>query len=600
MRAPAANSATSAAALSASAVATPARLAGGALGESTSKTAMARLNEAMAELKALAIQPLLQNAVNALNAEDAQAGADWAIKALEQEERSGFGWYLLAMAREKAGDFKSSIVCFETALKLLPDHAEIANNIGRLAYRLGEKGVAEKLFRHFLARYPDHHEASNNLACALRDQGRFAEAIEVLTQTLTAHPDQAMVWNTLGTVLAEQGDSTNAITFFDEALRLDPALAKARYNRGNMRLAMGETEAAFADCQEAMTGVMAPDERLMMQLARSTIRIALGQVGEGWDDYEARLDPQFADVLQFLVDRPRWTPDDSLGGKSLLVVAEQGLGDEILFANTLPDILDTLGPDGRLTLAVERRLVAMFQRSFPTARVGDHITYQVEGRSLRVLPFMTPADFAGIDLWTPIGSLLRKYRRSVESFPERGAYLMADPARIAHWRKVLQAAPAGRKVGLLWKSAILSGARHRYYSAFEQWAPVLATPGVTFVNLQYGDCAAEIVQAREQFGVEIWTPPGIDLKQDLDEVAALSCALDLVIGFSNATLNIAGACGAPTWLISVPGAWPRVGTNRYPWYPQVKTFVPAAFGDWAPVMAQVSEALAGFAQSAER
>ena len=121
---------------------------------------------------------------------------------------------------------------------------------------------------------------------------------------------------------------------------------------------------------------------------------------------------------------------------------------------------------------------------------------------------------------------------------------------------------------------------------------MLAQKGVTFVNLQYGDCAAEIAQAERDFGVSIWQPPGIDLKRDLDDVAALSCALDLVVGFSNATLNIAGACGAPAFLISTPGAWPRLGeTTTYPWYPKTRVFLPPAFGQWEPVMAEVAAAL---------
>jgi hypothetical protein len=123
---------------------------------------------------------------------------------------------------------------------------------------------------------------------------------------------------------------------------------------------------------------------------------------------------------------------------------------------------------------------------------------------------------------------------------------------------------------------------------------VLRAKGACFVNLQYGDCAEEIAQAERELGVRIWTPPGIDLKQDLDDVAALCCALDLVIGFSNATLNIAAACGAPAWLISLPWAWTLLGTARYPWYPQVRTFTTMALGNWGPVMETVGEAVEAF------
>ena len=79
-------------------------------------------------------------------------------------------------------------------------------------------------------------------------------------------------------------------------------------------------------------------------MARSTILMALGRIGEGWDEYEARMHPQFNDRTQFMIDRPRWEPGMNLAGKSLLVVGEQGLGDEVLFANTLPDVLEALGP----------------------------------------------------------------------------------------------------------------------------------------------------------------------------------------------------------------------------------------------------------------
>ena len=591
---PAKHTATSPLALESQAAPTPVRLSTEAMGSGGDRNALNRLNAAIGELKALAIQPLLQNAVNALRQQDDQRGAEWALKVLEQDERSGFAWYLLAIAREMAGDFKGSITCYEAAVALLPDHAELANNLGRLAYRLGQAPVAEQLFRHFLARFPDHPEGANNLACALRSQGRFDEAIEVLKGALTKDPNHPMVWNTLGTVMSEQGDPENALIFFNEALRLDAGLAKARYNRGNMHTAIGEIEAALEDCDAALAQTVLESERQMMRLSRSTILVNLGRLGEGWDDYEARLHPQFADSTQFITDRPRWAPGDGLRGKSLLVFAEQGLGDEILFANLLPDVIEALGPEGRLTLAVEPRLIPLFQRSFPGAEVGPHATFAHEGRSMRTAPFLS-GRLESIDLCVPMGSLLRQFRRSLSDFPKRDRFMIPDPARVAHWREVLKTAPAGKKVGLLWKSAIASAGRHRFFSPFEQWAPILTTPGVCFVNLQYGDCSAELEQARRELGVEIWTPPGIDLKADLDDLAALACALDLTIGFANATSNIAAACGADCWLISAPGAWPRVGTDHYPWYPQMRVFLPPGFGRWEPVMNQVAAALAAFA-----
>lgn len=588
-------SATSAAALgfgTTDAQATAPRMAGGAMGQSGSIEALDRLKQAMHQLKAAKIQPLLDQAVAVLQANDFQTGGQLALQALELDERNGFAWYLLAIARERAGDFSGSVRCYESALALIPQHAEIANDLGRLAYRMGMKETAEKLFAHFLALYPQSYEAANNLACALRDQTRFDEAIEVLRPALGATPEISMLWNTLGTVVAEQGDPVTSATFFDEALRLEPTNAKALYNRGNARMVAGDLPGALDDCNAAMALPIAPDERQMMLLARSTIRIGQGDVGGGWDDYEARLHPDFADATHFFCERPRWAPGDDLAGKTLLLMGEQGLGDEILFANLIPDLLRALGPDGKLLFAVEPRLIPLFQRSFPTATVGPHQTVAVNGRTMRAALFVEGMD--SIDLWTPMASLLRQYRRTVADWPDRRSFLKADPARVAHWRTVLEDAPTGPKVGLLWKSLVKAGARHRFFSPFEQWEPVLRVPGASFINIQYGDCSEEIAEARAALGVEIWTPPGIDLKQDLDDVAALTSALDLIVGPANATSNIAAACGAPTWLISTPGAWPRLGTDRYPWYPQARVFAPPGFGDWEPVMQEVAAALEGF------
>ena len=571
-------------------VAARAGISGGATGEAGSRAALARLNAAVGELKALAVRPHLHRAIAALRAEQPKTAAEAALQALQHDERNGHAWYLLAISRDKVGDFSASLKCYEAALKLLPDQLEVANDLGRLAYRMGMKSIAERLFTRYLERYPDSVDGANNLACAVRDQNRYAEAIGILQPVIAANQGNALLWNTLGTVLSEQGEFATAITFFDEALRCDPTLFRARYNRGNAKVPLGDIDSALEDCEAAMSVVQSPDETAMMQLARSTMLLNQGRIAEGWDEYEARLDPHFADVTHFMIRRPLWTPGTDLKGKSFLLMGEQGLGDEVLFGNMLPDILEAIGPEGQLHLAVEKRLVPLFQRSFPAAIVGAHATYRVDTKTVRGAPFIKDQEV--IDLWAPLASPLRVFRRDLASYPDRRAFLKADPKRVRHWRKVLGKAPVGPKIGLLWKSLKLEGARLRYFSPFEQWATVLATPGAVFVNLQYGDCSEEIAEAKARLGVEVWSPPGIDLKADLDDVAALCCAMDLIIGPANATSNIAAACGAPVWLISTPGAWPKLGTDRYPWYPSVRVFNPPAFNQWEAVMRDVADALA--------
>lgn len=564
------------------------------MGESGGKEALDRLNEAMRELKALAVAPLLKRAIDALNRENFVAGSKWALKALDKDDRNGVAWYLLAMALERAGDYANSVRAYEAALQLLPDHADVSNDLGRLAYRMGMLEQAEKLFTHYVNHAPHEPQGYNNLASAVKDQGRREEAIDILKAAIAQHPGSAMLWNTIGTAMLEVGDMQLAATFIGEAVRLDAKFHKGRYNLSQIKMHLGDLEGALADCNQAIGKTVTADDREMMRLARSSYQLGLGRIAEGWEDYEARLSPQFADVTLFAIDRPRWKPGQDIAGKRLLVVAEQGLGDELLFANVIPDVLEALGPEGELHLTVERRLVPLFQRSFPTATVTAHVTNVWQTRPLRRVPGV---DQNAIDLWTPMASLMRQFRPSLEHFPTAtDGYMKPDPERVAYWRQQLEQAPPGPKVGLLWKSAVVTNHRHRYFSPFEQWRPVLATPGVSFINLQYGDCSAEIEQAEREFGVKIWQPPGIDLKADLDDLAALCRAMDLILGFANATFNIASSSGAKTWLISTLGSWPRLGSESYPWYPQTRVFLPDSFGDWESVMNPMADALAEYAQ----
>lgn len=561
------------------------------MGSSASAGALKLLKEALDHQKSLKLVTTLEKALSAIRTHRPEKAADLAIEALQIDERSGIGWHILAVAQEARGDFANSLSCYEAALALLPDDPEILVNLGRLAFRMSMYETAEKILRHFLARNPDHAEGVNNLALAIRAQGDTEAAIEQLRDFIMRNPGHANVWNSLGTLMAELGDNANAEIFYREAMRLQPRMARARYNLGNLWMNMGETEAALREVDDAFRNRLAADEKAMMTLTRGLAQVTLGRLSEGWRNYEARNDPNFPSGTHFAMDGPRWKPGDDLAGRSLLLIGEQGLGDEVLFGSMLNDVLERLGPKGRLTLAVEARLVSLFSRSWPTARVEAHKTADVSGRTVRLIPALEEGG-AGIQSWAPIGSLLQDLRPNVKSFPEKGGYLKPEPERVAHWRRVLETAPAGLKVGLLWKSAVLAGGRKLYFSPFEAWEPVLRTPGATFINLQYGDCEAELQMARERFGVEVWTPPGIDLKQDLDDITALSCALDLVIGFSNATFNLAAAAGAPSWLIAAKGAWTPLGTDRYPWYPQVRLYMPETPAAWGPVLKSVAADLA--------
>jgi tetratricopeptide (TPR) repeat protein len=530
----------------------------------------------------------LRRALKMLAVGDAAGAVKAATAALKLDEHHGQAWHVMAIALEKTGNLQNAFAAFEAAVKLLPDDWAIIDDLGSLANRLGYLDLAEKLYQKCLAADPGNLDVANNLACVLRDANRYDEAIELLKAVIAAHPQSALLWNTLGTVLSDKGDMEQSVIFFEESLRLDPGFQKARYNLANVRVALGEPEQGLADINKAIRGSRLPMEIATMKTAKALTQMILGDLAGAFETYEARFDPSLKEAVEFHAFGKRWSPDDDLQGATLLIYGEQGLGDEILFANLLGDVIDAVGPDGRVLLAISDRLLTLFSRSYPTLVVHSYRTQSRLGRTERSVEFGGEAP--AIDLWTPIGSLFRRFRRAKAQFPDTPAFLKADPDRVAHWRDVLQSRNAAPKVGFMWKSLNMSGSRARGFSPFDLWQSVLGTKGVEFVNLQYGDCSAELAQAQAA-GLDVWTPPGIDLKQDLDDVAALCSALDLMVAPMTATTNIAAACGVPTWVIAAPDAWPRFGTDGFPCYPSVRLFPTDGFGQWSGVMERIKQAL---------
>jgi tetratricopeptide (TPR) repeat protein len=483
------------------------------------------------------------------------------------------------MAHEMRQEFDEAVAAYERALQLRPEDAGIAGDLGRLAHRLGLLTQARQLLAVHLKAQPGDPDSVSVLACVLRDQHQPAAAIALLQDAIPKAPGDHRLWNTLGTVLSAQGDSAAAVTFFEEALRLQPGYSSARYNLACAQFDLGDVAGALDSSELALSQAAEPSERAIIRFARATMLLCAGRLGEGWDAYEARLDPDLPDAPVFEIDLPRLS--EAPAGGPLLVVAEQGVGDEILFAGVLAD-LAAEAPE--VVLAVDPRLAPLFRRSFPAMEVVAHATRRENGRRRRRVP-----DAPASGVWEPMASLARRYRRSLADFPDRRGYLTPDPGRAAHWRAWLSAHP-GRKAGLLWKGSNATGARALQYCPFAELEPVLRTPGTRLVNLQYGDSAAERACAAGM-GVELLQPP-LDLRQDLDELAALCAALDVVIGPSNATTNLAGACGAEVWFLTAPMAWTQLGTSGLPWYPSSRAFVARRHGDWTSAVGELAAALA--------
>jgi len=250
------------------------------------------------------------------------------------------------------------------------------------------------------------------------------------------------------------------------------------------------------------------------------------------------------------------------------------VGDELRLASCYPD---AIARAASVVIECDRRLVPLFARSFPTARVR---------------PAETGPEPPDADVHCPAGSLPRLLRRDLADFPDHDGYLVADEGLRRRWRERL--AGPGLTVGISWRSMNLAVGRLRHYTTPEEWAPVLATPGVRFVSLQYGDeqqVRAELRDLAERTGatVELWDD--VDYTDDFDDVAALVAELDLVVGVGTTPALLAGALGRPVWMLALPDPM-ALGTPGYPWFPSMRRFERSWNDSWDATMRTVARALA--------
>ncbi len=558
------------------------------LGDAGSTAALTLLQEHTERIKRVDTLALLKGALARFKTGDWQSGGELALQALHVDEKCGETWHILGIARDKCGDTMTALTCYETALRLMPDNVSIANDLGRLAIRIGQADMAEKFFRYFLEREPGHSEAINNLATTLREESRYEEAIDLLKPALAADPTNSQLWNVLGTVVNAQGDVATASIFYGEAMRHDADNVHAIYNYGNTLWGLGRPQEALKLLLRALSLFTEAMHIHSCKLSIACCYLVLGDYEQGWAWYEARTKDDTVERMNYIIPRPRFEKGSLVRGKRMFVSAEQGLGDEIMFATVLPDLLEEIGPEGHLSIGVEPRLVPLFQKAFPTATIHRHHTTKHKGATVRIFPDV--ADWNAYDSWALMGDFLSRYRRREADFPKSNAFFRPDSERVAYWKAVLNGLNGLPKVGILWKSLIKHSRRDRFYSPFEQWKDILALDGIQFINLQYGDTTEEMAEA-EAMGIRIWTPPGIDLKNDLDDLSALCLAIDCLLGPANATSNIAGAAGGCVWMVSPEYSWNSLGTDHFPWYPTTRVFFSPSLTDWSQVMSDVREAL---------
>lgn len=481
----------------------------------------------------------------------------------------------MGLTLKKGGRASEAVDYYKRALELNPSFADAHGNLASALEALGRIDEAEEHARQALRLNPDSFDAFYVLGLVLKAKDCFDEASQCFLAALRLRPGDADVYCDLGTLYKSWGRTQDALTWLEQAVALNPAFHKALNNLGAVLEEMGRFDEAGKAYDRALE---VEPESLMTRWNKAHFYLAQGMLKKGWEAYELRFNPALAITLNRF-PFPQWDGAD-LADKTILIYAEQGLGDEILFASCITDVIARAK---HCVIECEKRLAPIFVRSFPSATVigasRDDISWLLNVPS--------------IDVQCAIGSLPRILRPAIECFPEAPAYLLPDPDRLAYWRSRVEQLGHGLKIGICWRSGLTKGERRKLYSQLTQWGPVFSVPGVHFINLQYGECGEELREAEQTFGIKITDFPEVDLRNAIDESAALTKALDLVISAGTAVAEISGALGVEVWrLDAVAAPWTALGTKGMPWHPLLKRFPRPPQGDWDVPLAQIGRELA--------
>ncbi len=487
--------------------------------------------------------------------------------------------YETGMRLSASGHHAEAISQFERALANRPDDPRVLFALANTARALGLNRPAEAFYRQVLASDSARLEATVNLANLLRSEGNFtaAEALLIPALAREAAPELLLA---LGSVYREQGDDVRAERHYREALAKRSDFVPALVNLADLIADRSEGDAALALYDRALKR---EGGNAQARLNRAILHFLRGDLKSGWRDYTARL--KVANKVP--------VPDHGLAAWSgstlrrtrLLVTAEQGIGDQIMFASVIPDLLARAESDGgSVLLECEPRLVSLFARSFPKASVHAWAIETRNGIAHAQQGWVKSA--GGANAAIELGSLSRTLRREIESFPARHAYLVADADEKALWRRQFEGDGPGPYVGICWRSGHATGHRALQYAPLQAWADFLRDLPGTIVCAQYDALAGEVAQLEAMSGRKMIVPPGIDQKNEIDRACAMLAALDAVISAPTAVSWQAAALGVPTGKLLYDTSWTSFGRTHEPFAPACECLMPQTRGDWSSGFAQ--------------
>ena len=508
----------------------------------------------------------------------------------------------LARVLQDIGELSTARKAVEKSLNLNPDSADALVNFGCILRDLGQANEAIPVFLKAGNINPSLQEVWLNLALAYRDEGSPQKGIEAVRKLLSVNPTSAEAYANLGRFHQEIFEYPAAEAAYQQALQLSPENSQTLANFASLMTDMDQLDEAEALCERALeinpghvqalsnlalavmqrgdqtraidlmqTALVLEPDNVQIQRNLADPLFLIGRIKDGWAAYERRWEKPDRPRRPHL--QPEWQGED-LKGKTLLVWAEQGIGDTLLFSTCLPDVLATAQ---KTVFEVDPRFVSLYERTFPDLIVVP--------RQDDPHPLTRTED---IDFQCPAGGLARWTRPDLASFPRQPKFLEAAPDRVNWWRQKLTGMGHSKiKVGFFWRSGGDDRTFNSAYPGLDEWAPILRRRDVDFVSLQYGQNGEILARQARDLNLNIHFPDDIDLFDDIDDIAALSTALDAMAGPLTTNCWLTAAMGTPTLVAGLPADWMLMGTDDFLWLPLVRYIQREPRGGWQSVLTEL-------------
>jgi tetratricopeptide (TPR) repeat protein len=470
-------------------------------------------------------------------------------------------WHLLGVLHHQRGQSQQAVNLIQRAISLNSNTPEYYNNLGISWRALGRLDQAISSYRCALIRNPHYADAHFNLGNALQESGQLNAAVDCYHRALVVQPDAAEIHYNLATVLLVQDRLKNALESYQAAVALKPDYAEAHNNMGAVLRDLGRINEAVRCFRKSLE--IRPDyPEAHVNLALALLLI--GDFKSGWAEHEWRWQwPGYTSPKRNFT-QPLWQ-GEPLKGQTILVYAEQGLGDSIQFGRYLPQVIRC---GGQVIFECPASLKTLFETALGTSQII------AQGNPL-----------PHFDVQAPLLSLPLVFGTTLETIPNRVPYLAAPKGG----PPFPAAKDSKTKVGLVWAgNPRHSNDRHRSVD-LDLLVPLLQLPEVACFSLQVGASSAALAELPAAIRPD---DLGAGLR-DFGDTAALITQVDLIISVDTALAHLAGALGKPVWLLlPFVSDWRwMLGREDSPWYPAMRLFRQPHPGDWPSVIEKVRQQL---------